>query len=428
MTRFTQARGIALALLLSASVCLPVFAESVPRNINEIVAMALKHNAELAALDKEAEAKHSLAIQAGTRSNPTIEFQGSTGSLTGSPDEQAISIGVNQEFSLNDKMQLRREVVERAAEIVRRQRENRARLLKDEITTLALDYSLTMKRQELAAEVVTLNRDLVAIAGERFTAGDIPELDLNITKVELARAESRLLEIERERIPLRIKIASLCGLKESEVVVVDLPSPAKLSQSRENLVTQALSTRPDLLALLRERDRAAAETRLATAEAQPNLSAGLFVQWQRSATELGGMSSVGNDTQLGLRLSLPIPLFDRNSGGKAAAQARQDAAGSYHLALERVVTIEVESAYAGLSSSEKILALFEQGIILQSAENLKLTQEAYRLGEVGILSVVDEQKKFFEVNDGYLAAQQSRRQAFTKLETAVASELTGGGK
>jgi cobalt-zinc-cadmium efflux system outer membrane protein len=140
------------------------------------------------------------------------------------------------------------------------------------------------------------------------------------------------------------------------------------------------------------------------------------------------MSSVNNDTQLGVRLSMPIALFDRNSGGKAAAQAHRDAAGSRQLALERTIIAEVESAYAGLSASEKILALFEQGIILQLAENLKLTQEAYRLGEVGILSVMDEQKKFFEVNDGYLSAQHSRRLAFTKLETAVASDLGGGGK
>lgn len=428
MTRPTPVRGIVPALVLSVFVCLPVFAESAPRTINEITALALKHNAELTALDMEAEAKKSLAIQAGTRSNPTLEFQGSTGSLTGSSDEHSLSIGVAQEFSLNDKLQLRRQVVEREADVVRRQRENSARLLQDEIATLVLEYSLTAKRQELAAEVVKLNRDLVSIAGERFTAGDIPELDLNITKVELARADNRLLEIERERIPLRIKIASLCGLKESEVVVADPLSPVKLSHTKEDLVTRALSTRPDLLALVQERDRAATETRLAAAEAQPNLSAGLFVQWQRSATELGGMSSVGNDTQLGVRLSMPIPLFDRNRAGKAAAQARQDAAGSHHLALERIVVAEVESAHAGLSASEKILALFEQGIILQLAENLKLTQEAYRLGEVGILSVLDEQKKFFEVNDGYLAAQHSRRLAFTKLETAVASELTGGGK
>ena len=47
-------------------------------------------------------------------------------------------------------------------------------------------------------------------------------------------------------------------------------------------------------------------------------------------------------------------------------------------------------------------------------------------GEVGILAVIQEQKKFFEVNEGYLTALHDRQTAFAKLESAVATELTGG--
>jgi len=327
---------------------------------------------------------------------------------------------------LYGKLRLRREAVQREAEALQRQRDNTARLLKDEVATLALDYSLAVKRQELAGELVQLNRELVSIAGERFKAGDIPELDFNLTQVELARAESRLLEVERERIPLRIKIASLTGLNETDVNLSDTDFKPALSQSGQELVKQALASRPDLQALALERDRAETETRLAKAEALPNLTAGLFVQWQRSLTEVGGLSSTSSDTQLGLRLSMPIPVFDRNQGGRAAAQAHLDGVDSRRLALERTVTAEVEAAVARLSSSERILALLEQGIIPQLTENLKLTQEAYRLGEVGILSVIDEQKKFFEVNDGYLSALHGRRVAFIKLETAAAIDLSGG--
>jgi cobalt-zinc-cadmium efflux system outer membrane protein len=64
----------------------------------------------------------------------------------------------------------------------------------------------------------------------------------------------------------------------------------------------------------------------------------------------------------------------------------------------------------------------------QLEENLNLTQEAYRLGEVGILAVIQEQKKFFEVSDGYLTALHGRQKAFARLEAAVATELTGGGQ
>jgi cobalt-zinc-cadmium efflux system outer membrane protein len=369
-----------------------------------------------------------LAIQAGTISNPTLELQGSTGSLTGSPEERTASIGINQELPMYGKLRLRREAGQREAEALQLQRDNSARLLKDEVSTLALDYFLTSKRQGLAADQVNLNRDLASVAGERFKAGDIPELDLNLAKVELARAESRLLDVEREHIPLRIKIASLTGLKENEIKLTDIHFATRVAPPVQDLVKQALASRPDLLALARERDKAETEDLLAKAEALPNLTAGLFAQWQRGSTEVGGMSSTSNDTQLGLRLSMPIPLFDRNQGGRAAARYRLDAADSRRLAMERTITAEVEAAISRLSSSDRILTLLEQGIIPQLTENLKLTQEAYRLGEVGIISVIDEQKKFFEVNESYLSAQHSKRVALLKLETAVAAEFTGGIK
>ena len=426
MTRSTQVRGVVFALLLQVLICLPALAEPVPRTINEIVALALKQSAELAALEKEAAAKQALAIQSGTLTNPTLELQGSTGSLSGSPDERSASIGINQEIPLNGKLRLRREAGQREAEAAQRQRDNAARLLKEEVSTLAFDLDLADKRRELAADLVGLNRDLVSIAEERFKAGDIPELELNLAKVELARAESRRLQAERESLPLRIRISSLTGLNEAAFnLAEDLFVPV-VSQTSQELLKQALAARPDLQALVLERNKAETETRLAVAESIPNPTVGFFAQRQRSATELGDLSSISSNTQLGVRLSMPIPVFDRNQGGRAASRSRLGAAGSRYLALERTVTAEVESAFSRLSASERILALFKQGIIPQLTENLKLTQEAYRLGEVGILAVIEEQKKFCEVNDGYLAALHGRRVAFVKLESATAIDLSGG--
>ena len=230
----TLSRGIILATLLSALACLQVTAEPIPRSINEIVSLALKYNAELAAFEHEAAAKYSLAVQAGTISNPTLELQGVTGTLTGSPEERSLSIGVNQEFPLNDKLRLRREAGQREAEVVHRQRDNTARLLRDEVATLALELVLADKRKELAAGQVTLNQELVRISDERFKAGDIPELELNLAKVELSRSESRLLEIERERSPFRIKIASLTGLRENDLNLPDKLTTPKQADNIQN--------------------------------------------------------------------------------------------------------------------------------------------------------------------------------------------------
>ncbi len=425
MIGYRIGRCVFFALFLMGFGCFSLRAEPAQRSINEIVALALQNSAELAALDKEAVAKHSLAVQACTLSNPTLELEGSTGTMTGSPDAGGASIGISQEFSLYGKLRLRRKALEYEAEALVRKRDNAARLLKEEISTMLLDYLLSEQRCELAADMVKLNGELVTIAGERFKAGDIPELELNITKVELARAENRLLEVDRARLALPIHIASLTGLLEGDIVLSDKLSSAVSSPQTKDLVKKSLSLRPDYLALCIERERAETEYRLAKVEGLPNPTVGIFAQWQKSSVEVGGMSAINRDRILGLRLSVPIPVFDRNNGRRAAALALLDAADSRRTGLERTIKAEVEAAIASLSSSERIVSLFDTGIIPQMGENLKLTQEAYRAGEVGILSVTDQQKKFFDVHDTYLSALHARRVAFIKMESVSANNLNG---
>jgi cobalt-zinc-cadmium efflux system outer membrane protein len=127
-----------------------------------------------------------------------------------------------------------------------------------------------------------------------------------------------------------------------------------------------------------------------------------------------------------VKLSIPIPVFDKNQAGIQEATAKKNSSESRLTAATRTVEREVETAYATLQNAAAVLALYKADIIPQLEENLKLTQEAYRLGEVGILAVIQEQKKFFEVNDGYLTALHDRQSALVKLESAVATELTGG--
>ncbi|WP_272946183.1 TolC family protein [Geobacter sp. OR-1] len=93
------------------------------------------------------------------------------------------------------------------------------------------------------------------------------------------------------------------------------------------------------------------------------------------------------------------------------------------LAAGRDVEREIETACANLQNSEKILSLYTTSIIPQLEENLQLTREAYSLGEVGILAVIQEQKKFFEINEGYLSALHDRQTAMVRLEAAVGSAL-----
>jgi cobalt-zinc-cadmium efflux system outer membrane protein len=163
----------------------------------------------------------------------------------------------------------------------------------------------------------------------------------------------------------------------------------------------------------------------------PNVTAGVGLIWERSETSLGGLAERNSDYLIGLRLSAPIPLFDRNQAGIQEAQARKSSAESRQQYLRQNIEREIEAARARLATAEKSVNIYANEIIPQLTENLKLVQEAYRLGETGILAVIEEQKKFIEVNDGYLAALYSWNSAVAKLEAAVGIELhkvDGGNK
>jgi cobalt-zinc-cadmium efflux system outer membrane protein len=213
---------------------------------------------------------------------------------------------------------------------------------------------------------------------------------------------------------------------EAPEITGHLDAETIMSKSLADLKQLALGLRPDVKALEAEKERGDADIFLAEAEKIPNLTAGFFYTHNRRTDATGTGKEKVRDNLFGIRLSMPIPVFDRNQAGVQEARAKKSSSESRLLATRRNIERQVETAYASYLNSEKVLSLYKTNIVPQLEENLKLTQEAYRLGEVGILAVIQEQKKFFEVSDGYLSAMYDRQVALVKLESTIATELSGG--
>jgi cobalt-zinc-cadmium efflux system outer membrane protein len=215
---------------------------------------------------------------------------------------------------------------------------------------------------------------------------------------------------------------------ESPVLAGTLEAGPIMTKKLLELKQLALEQRPDLHVLWAESRRGDAEIALARSEGVPNLTAGLAIRRDTTAMEIGGIEGKDTAYTIGVKLSLPIPLFDQNQAGIQEASARRNSAHSRWSTAGKTVEREVETASDRLQHADTILALYRTGIIPQLEENLQLTQEAYRLGEVGILTVIQEQKKFIDVHEGYLTALYGRQIALVKLESTVATDLTGGAQ
>ncbi|MRR57622.1 MAG: TolC family protein [Deltaproteobacteria bacterium] len=399
--------------------------------IGQAVEFALHNNGELKALREEQGIPEARKIKAGLFPNPVLEMDGTTGELTGSRFENTVLVGISQEFLTAGKRGKRLKVAETEVESFTRQIDNAGRRLTEEVKNAFLDLLLAEKKVELAHRSLALTNQFFDITRQRFEAGDIPELEVNLARVEAARSEERLTEAERDLYPAKAGLLALMGLPSPEPATFSgaLNAPP-LTKRLEELKGIALAQRPDLRALDAEQAKGDAELALARAERIPNVTLGLGYQRENSAIDVSGEEIKSRDNLIGLKLSIPIPLFDRNQAGIMEARARKAGAENRLLHARKVVEREVESAFARLAAADKSLAIYAKDIIPQLEENLKLIQDAYRLGEVGILSIIEEQKKFFEVNDGYLTALYNRQAALARLESVVGAdfnkELAGG--
>lgn len=429
-TAFARRALLLVTGIVSVFPSTAVLADTQKLPVTRVVEFSLQNNGDLKSFREERGLRDAGKERAGLLPNPTLEFEAGTGALTGSGSENNLSLGVSQELLLAGKRQKRLAIAGQELEFYRWQLADRERLLREEVKRAFYDVVLAEQRIALSERSIALNRQLLDVTGERLAAGDIPELEMGLVKVELARSEGSRIEVENTLVRNQARLWALMGVAPGEAPAIAGTFDAETVMVRKpfELKQLAQENRPDLKALEAEKNRGEAEIALSRAEGIPNLTAGLAFRRDTTAMEIGGVEGKDTAYSIGLRLSLPIPLFDRNRAGVQEARAKRSSSEYRLAAAIGNAAREVEAAYAGLLNADKVLSLYKSNIIPQLEENLQLTREAYRLGEVGILAVIQEQKKFFEVSDGYLEAQHERQAALTRLESAVATDLSGGAQ
>lgn len=419
-----------LAIAAAAGAWSSAIAEDSVRSLPRIIEYALQHNSELQALHDEKEIHEANKTRANLLLNPVLDLEAASGALTGSKHDNSLALGLSQEFSLAGKRDKRLTIAERELEIYRWQLADKKRLLCEQIKSAFYDALLAKERLALTDRFIGLNRQLLDVTKERLAAGDIPELEMNLVKVELARSDVGRIEVARTLLQSQARLWTLMALPAGGHSNIEgrLEAGTPLSESLSELKQLAYDKRPDIKALETEKSRGDADLVLAEAERIPNLTAGLIFRRDATSMTVGGIEGRETAYSIGIRLSMPIPVFDNNQAGIQEARAKMSRSKTHLVAAVRTLEQDVETAYASFQNATSVITLYTSDILPQLEENVKLTQEAYRLGEVSILTVIQEQKKFFEVNDSYLTALHDRQTALLKLESVTASELTGGEK
>jgi cobalt-zinc-cadmium efflux system outer membrane protein len=401
------------------------------KTVDELVALALANNAELAAIRKEAEAGAALLRQAGYRRNPSLEVTGAK--QLGGADNNVMVQG-ELPLELGGRRSARIRVAERELEIRQQAAAERERQLAFEVRSKfgeALAAALKLKFTEHIVESARENFELVAA---KVAEGRTPPLEQNMEAVELnrMRAEREMAEgaVEMRMFELR----NLAGLAPEEPLKLRdefLPLLGPVPP-QEIATTRALQTRPDLAGARAVEQLAAARIEQARAEGRIDADVMLGYQRMRSGFPLLGIDE-GTGALLpiddkfhfftfGIRLNLPVR--NRNQGMIAAAQLEADAARSRREFGELTVKREIASAYARYNQALRAMEIYRVGVRDQSEANLDVVRQTYELGSKTLLDYIAQHHRYTEIENGYIDVQLEAYLARVEILRAVyAAEL-----
>ena len=122
---------------------------------------------------------------------------------------------------------------------------------------------------------------------------------------------------------------------------------------------------------------------------------------------------------MGLGISFPIPVFNRNQGEIARSRAEETRATLLGRAARNQVLREVETAYAALESSRERVRMYEDTYLARSRESREIAEYAFERGATSILELLDAERTDRATQLAYrheLAAYQTN---LAELEAAV---------
>ncbi|MDY0384784.1 TolC family protein [Trichlorobacter sp.] len=402
------------------------------------VAQAWAHSPELSADKEEITGLEQAAEHLPLLANPVLELEGATGSLTGSPDERSVGIALNQELPLAAIVSRRKAVARAEAEAARLQLEARKRSLADQVRRAWGAAVLASHRLELLRSQTMLAETLLVIARERFAAGDLPEFEVQLADLDRQRQLLRQAEQQAELIRAQRQLALLMGLADGQPLppLAPLAMPQQPLPSDEHLLSDGLAHHPDLALRRQEQQRDEAALALVRAEAIPSLTVGLAYRNERSSQNSyqlnGGLLTPGTerttDHILGLKLSIPLPLFSRNQAEISKVHGLANASRHRVESARRAAAAELRDLLAHYRLALTALELHRTTLGPVGRENLQIQQEAFKQGEVGMQTVLDEKRRFTEQQEAELNAIKTAYDSYSRLQSLLDTHTTERGK
>ena len=393
--------------------------------VDEAVNEAVQKNLALIAERANLTIAEAALISARLRPNPVLSGSAESLDVLGTGFDTInnagppqYSVRVDVPFERGHKRELRAELAGQAKQVAEAQVGDVLRRLKLDVTLAAIDVLEAKAKLQLAEENLQTLNTLVQLNEQRLRSGAIPQLEVTRSRVAMLQYRGSVKTAQLALTEARLKLVPLLGRQPDEPPVdIDdrLGITPTAAPDLAALQLAARATRPDLLALHSDQARTQADLRLQIAQGQVDYTLGAEYRREQGVNGRGNM--------LGFFVSVPLPLFNRNQGEIARADAEHDKAGRSLVSVETNIAAEVASAYQEFESSRELLTDIERDLLTPTRDARAGTTYVYQAGATSLLDVLDAQRAFNDTMETYYSAQAAYRRAQARLALAVNKDV-----
>ena len=303
--------------------------------------------------------------------NPELELDAETA------ETDSASIGLSQTIDWGDTRGARTEMAGSQKSAASFGLESTRWQIAEAFLSGLADYHTSQALKELAEQGNTLMQRSAKLAKQRFDAGDLNKVEVDLANLTYAQARFKRADAISRQAKATQNLISLSGNVDtnwpqlsSALSDLEMPSPVLDEVTKAQQIEKTVQQLPQMRAIL---------SRVKSAQANVKVQSG---QGSVNPTIAFRAGKEEQDTLLGLNLSIPLQVRNNFQAEVDAANAEMIQAESESIAAYRELKSRLEIAVVSYSLSREAWLAWQQSGADTLSEQIKLLERLWKAGEL----------------------------------------------
>lgn len=289
------------------------------------------------------------------------------------------------------------------------------RTLRHDLRAAYFNLTFARNNYDLGQQALAQAKELANIARERFEAGDIAQFEVLQANLAVDRATNDLDRLgNTERIARSTMNQLLNRAPDAPLDLHDSLFSRIGSVSTQDLIARSLSQNVELRTAEQQIATEQSRLRLARAQRVPDLTLEPGLETHDSAYSHPGFK---------MQVSVGLPIFNRGGADIRKSSAMLEQLQAERDAARQRIAAEIARASLNVDSARKQVEFYETKLLPDAERVRELANEAYRIGQTSLLSVIDATRNAREVRQAYLQALFDYQTAVADLEQAAGVKM-----